>query len=365
MINLAGIEFTWSERSLLAATAGFLLILALISSQVNRRASHDVMNTVQNMHSWTASRLGGVAVFCALVSVAWLLPESFADRYRWFLVPLGLLFVTGLLEDIYFGISAVVRLLITFGASLITIALFGVWLNRVGILWLDWLFEYWYFGIPFTLLVTSAVTHGFNLIDGVNGLSSLVAGAAALGLAKIGHEADYFEMVEFATMLLAIVLGFFVVNYPMGVVFLGDSGAYCLGFTLAWCAVSILSSAPDASPWALLLVLFWPLADTALAVFRRVSKGVGVFQPDRMHFHQLVLRGLEIHAFGLANRRLVNPLVTLTLAPFVLAPPIVGVLFWDNDLGAGVSTLAFIFLFALSYHGVKRYVVNLDRRKRP
>ncbi|PZX36224.1 hypothetical protein LY56_03510, partial [Roseinatronobacter thiooxidans] len=114
-------------------------------------------------------------------------------------------------------------------------------------------------------------------------------------------------------------------------------------------AIAILLNAPEASAWALLLVLFWPVADTLLAIYRRSRRKTAAMAPDRLHVHQMVMRALEICILGRRNRRIANPLTTLVLAPFVIAPPLVGIIFWDQTTIAFTAVIAFGILFFTSY----------------
>ena len=187
------------------------------------------------------------------------------------------------------------------------------------------------------------------MIDGVIGLSALAAITASVALSQIAFLAEYTAMVYLATMLAAAVLGFFVLNYPFGLIFLGDAGAYTLGFVLSWFGISILLNAPEVSPWALLLTMFWPVADMCLAIVRRSQRKADAMAPDRLYVHQMVMRALEICILGGNRRTLANPLTTLVLAPFAIAPPLAGVLFWNHSLLAGLSFMIFSALFAAIY----------------
>ena len=242
---------------------------------------------------------------------------------------------------------------------MLVIWLLGVWLPRAGIPGLDAVMDYWVVGVPVTLLITAGISNGFNLIDGVNGLASLTAIVAAVALSYIAEAAGYTIMVHLAMMVAAATFGFFLLNYPFGLIFLGDAGAYTLGFVLSWFGISILLNAPEVSPWALLLTLFWPVADTLLAIYRRSRARADVAAPDRLHVHQMVMRSLEIGVLGRNRRRIANPLTTLVLAPFVMAPPIVGVLLWDQNLNAFLAVLAFGTLFFASYATAPRAIRSL------
>ena len=119
---------------------------------------------------------------------------------------------------------------------------------------------------------------------------------------------------------MAPLLGFFVFNFPLGAIFLGDAGAYGLGHILSWLAISLMIRVPEVTPWAVLLIFFWPIADTFFAIYRRRIAGRPTDQPDRLHFHQLVMRALEITLTGRKLRRLTNPMSTVVMMPLFTAP---------------------------------------------
>lgn len=240
--------------------------------------------------------------------------------------------------------------------------LLGVWLPRTDIPWLDLLMPHWALGVPITLLVTVGMSNGFNLIDGVHGLAALTAFAAAIALGLISSQGGYVLMVELTAMLAAGIFGFFLVNYPLGLIFLGDAGAYTLGFVLSWFGIAVLLRVPEASPWAILLTMFWPVADTLLAIHRRSRRNASTTAPDRLHVHQMVMRTLEICIFGRNKRHIANPLSTAVLAPFVVAPPIAGVLLWNNTGASAAAVVVFGGLFVGSYAAMPMFIRRFRRQ---
>ena len=97
----------------------------------------------------------------------------------------------------------------------------------------------------------------------------------------------------FLLLLIASVLGFMVLNFPTGKIFLGDGGAYALGHMTVWSAIILISNETKVSPFSILLIFFWPVADTGLAIWRRWKLGTPTDRPDRLHFHQLAMRPLK------------------------------------------------------------------------
>ena len=342
--------FEWHEFVLTALACVICAAVVLLRSRFPRLSGRtDDLSAVQSMHTRLTPRVGGIAIFGALGLSVMFAPVSISGPYANFIMATAVLFVVGLAEDLGFHMSPRRRMLAVIGASLLAIWLLGVWLPRTGISGLDQLVNHWAIGIPLTLLLTAGIANGFNLIDGVNGLSSMTALAAAIALSLIAEHAGYAVMVHLAMMVAAGIFGFFLVNYPFGLIFLGDAGAYTIGFVLSWFGIAVLLNAPDVSPWAILLTLYWPVADTLLAIYRRSRRNADVSAPDRLHVHQMVMRALEICILGRNRRHIANPLTTLVLLPFVIAPPIAGVLLWNQNQNAFLAVVAFGVLFFASY----------------
>lgn len=337
----------------------FLIVLTKYIPRLAGRSGD--LSAVQAAHASITPRVGGVAIFGAIMFMSAFVPDIVASNYAKFLPAVGIIFFVGLCEDLGFRVSPWGRLTGAIVASLFFIIASGVWMPRVDIPVLDGLMPYWFIGIPMTLFVTAGAANGFNLIDGVNGLAGFSAIACAIGLAFLGAYGGYPEMSHLAVMIAAAILGFLVMNYPFGLLFLGDAGAYTIGFVLSWFGISVILRAPEVSAWAVLLTLYWPVFDTLLAIFRRVSRRAPSFHPDRMHVHQLIMRSLEIVWLSRGRRNLSNPLSSLLLTPFILAPVAVGVLLWNRPLAAGLSFFGFLLLGFASYAALAKLPAKLRR----
>ena len=141
---------------------------------------------------------------------------------------------------------------------------------------------------------------------------------------------------------------------------MGDGGAYALGHLLVWSAIILISIATDVSPFAILLIFFWPVADTGLAIWRRWKSGNPADRPDRLHFHQLAMRFLEIRFFGRVHREISNPVATIILSPLISAPQVLGVLFW-NDFAITAWGTIFMGLIFVATYTIGIYIAKTSR----
>jgi UDP-N-acetylmuramyl pentapeptide phosphotransferase/UDP-N-acetylglucosamine-1-phosphate transferase len=188
------------------------------------------------------------------------------------------------------------------------------------------------------------VANAVNIIDGFNGLAT---GAVAIMLGALGLMALNVGDTALATVCFVVAvaaLGFGAVNWPLGKIFLGDGGAYLLGFLLAWVAVLLPMRNPQVNAWATILVCIYPVLEVAFSVRRRLSReGRHPAQPDRVHLHHLIHRRVVCQSFPGLGAVLQNGLTSPLVWFFVALPAAWGVVFAQNTpmLAAAVGALVF------------------------
>ena len=331
-------------------------------SYINRRGD---LGAVQSSHSVPTPRLGGVAIVVALSLGSFLIPGDFGDATSLLLLCLAPLCAGGLWEDIGKAVSPRRRMALAALSTLLAVAAFGIWVDRVGVPVADWALGFAPVGIAFTIFAVVGVTNAFNLIDGINGLSISISILVAVALGYVAAAHGVPELAQASALVVSALGGFLVINYPFGKVFLGDAGAYSVGFVLASLAVALMHFAPDVSPAAVLLIFFWPVADTVLAIYRRRLRGRPSDKPDRLHFHQLVMRALEISLVGRRRRALANPLATAFIVPMAAAPMLAGVVLSDNGAAAFAALFVFAVLFFVAYKVGIRWACRRPNRRAP
>jgi UDP-GlcNAc:undecaprenyl-phosphate GlcNAc-1-phosphate transferase len=344
----------------------FILCLVIILASgygFSRRAEIDA-SAIQSAHSGFIPRVGGLAIYISLLSLIPLLSFGFipltvvfdlnAEELTWLILSAAPVFAMGLAEDLGYYRPPRIRLAASVVGSLVAIMLFKVWLSKLGVPGLDTLLFFAPFAILFTIFATAGVVNAFNLIDGLNGLSGYVSVSIASSLSIIAFKSGDLQFTIFLVLISAAVLGFLILNFPLGKIFLGDGGAYALGHLLVWSAILLFSRAQEISSFAILLIFFWPVADTGLAIWRRWKSGNPADRPDRLHFHQLTMRFLEIRFFGRDLRHIANPISTIVLIPLISAPQVLGVIYWNNPKVSALLTLCMVLIFVFTYFfGVK------------
>jgi UDP-GlcNAc:undecaprenyl-phosphate/decaprenyl-phosphate GlcNAc-1-phosphate transferase len=286
---------------LMAAIISFIFCFLIVRfDRLHSRFSHDKTGIgPQKFHAVPTARIGGVAIAAALgISVpvidalGWLRPAA-ADGLAMLSLAAIPAFAGGFAEDVTKRFGVLARLMLTIAAGVIASLLVGATLDRLDVPGFDALLQWPIFAIAFTAFAVGGVANAINIIDGYNGL---VGGYAIIVLAALGWvSAQVGDQVVLTASLIMLgaLLGFLVWNFPGGRIFLGDGGAYLLGFWLAELSVLIVVRNPEVSPWFPLLLLAYPVFETIFSIYRRkFLHGENPGHPDALHLHQLIYRSL-------------------------------------------------------------------------
>ena len=278
---------------------------ALVITPLMRRfaLAHGLIRkpTARDSHTEAKPRIGGIALYLSffLALVASLpLQTSISDllydyRYLAILCGASLMFVTGLVDDLY-GLKSSTKLLSQIVAGLVT-WYGGVQIGAVS-LTLSSGVEIGWLSLPITVFWIVLVTNAINLIDGLDGLAAGVTLFVSLmmGLLCI-ISGNYIVAVGFVA-LAGSTLGFLRYNFNPASIFMGDSGSYFLGYSIA--ALSILGSVKGQATFAMLipiLALGVPIFDALLSPLRRFVRGRKMFTPDHSHLHHKLMESGEGH----------------------------------------------------------------------
>lgn len=266
--------------------------------------SHDhVASGPQKYHTQPTPRIGGLVIFIGLIaSGSFMLFESalISEHAFGLLLLAGLpAFLGGLTEDLTKKVGVLERLLLTILSGAIAAWLLGATLTRLGIPIIDPALTWLPFAVFLTAFAVGGIANAINIIDGYNGLASGFAVIVLAAMAYVAHTVGDRLVFSTALSLTGALLGFMVWNWPAGKIFLGDGGAYLLGFLLAELSVLIVIRNPQVSPWFPLLLLIYPIFETLYSIYRRKLKHkLSPGQPDNRHLHQLVHDYLIPHGVG-------------------------------------------------------------------
>ena len=240
-------------------------------------------------------RLGGLAIFLGIVvpSLAFL---DLSSETRGVLLGAAVATVVGAVDD-FRGLSPPTKLAGQVAAAAIPPA-FGVWIDHITFPFVGVLDIPAWLGVPVSILFIVAVMNMVNFLDGLDGLAAGVCGIAGVTYAILALSLGKPDPAILSAIVAGACLGFLRHNFFPARIFMGDSGAMCLGFILA--AVSIQGLLKTASTVVLvlpLLVLAIPIIDTSFVVAKRLKYRQPIYGADQSHLHHRFLN------IGFSQRR--------------------------------------------------------------
>jgi len=246
----------------------------------------------RKVHAQPIPRMGGVAMAVgALVPV---LIYGTADTFAWsFLAGATIIVAFGLLDDLV-DLNFKIKFAAQIGAALIVVLYGGLRITRLGSLLPDDMVLMEGVGIFLAVVAIVGVTNALNLADGLDGLAG---GISLLMLLCIGYLAwmdDNMFIVLASAALAGSIFGFLRYNTHPAVLFMGDTGSQLLGFSAVCLSLSLTQRNTALSPLLPLLILGWPLLDTATVMISRIAEGRSPFSADRGHFHHRLM-GLGLY----------------------------------------------------------------------
>ena len=314
---------------------------------------------VQKMHIHPTPRIGGLSVFFGFSIGLWLLPIQ-ADFLVWIWLASLPAFTGGLLEDLSARISPIVRLSLIF----LSITIAFVWL-QLGITSLefewtdDLLSNYVIISFLFTLLVVGGAVNSINIIDGSNGL---MAGYSVLVLLAIIYIANLLGdtlIVQLSSLLVSSLLGFLLLNFPFGRIFMGDGGSYFVGFSMSSIGLLLSSRHETLSLWFVLLLFIYPMYESLFSIYRRrYIQGSAAMGPDALHLHSIIYQELLLRKIFKSKKTICNSMTSPILWLLSLIGIIPAVIWYDDP----TVLIGCAFMFMIIYTIIYRYILNLKNR---
>jgi UDP-GlcNAc:undecaprenyl-phosphate GlcNAc-1-phosphate transferase len=279
----------------IAVLLGLVTVLVAVPLILARARRAHAASRPQDLHNGQAApvpRLGGVALVVAFVAtyffVAIFSPEQFSNQkyHPVILISCLAMFALGFIDDLK-PLGARKKLLGQVIISLVICA-FGMGIQMFIVPFTGHTVQLGPWGVLITVLWLVGTTNLINLIDGADGLAAGISLMLMVLLGYVGHKTGNLELL--AAGMGGALLAFLCFNFPPARIYMGDGGAYLLGFQIG--LFSLLSSHKGEVFTALaapLFVLALPIVDTALAILRRWLRGLPLFRPDRRHLHHQLL----------------------------------------------------------------------------
>ena len=264
------------------ALAIVIMFTPAVAGMARRLGAVDLPDE-RRVHRIPIPRLGGLAMFFGIIvpSLAFL---DLSRPVRGLLVGAAIATAVGAIDD-FRGLAWWEKL----GGQLLAAAIppiFGIWIDHFTFPFLGVYDLSVWVGAPLTVLWIVAVMNMVNFLDGLDGLAAGVCGIAGLTFAVIALSLGKPTAAAFSAIVLGATLGFLRHNFFPARIFMGDSGAMLLGFSLAAVSVEgLLKTAATVALFFPLLVLAVPILDTGFVVAKRLKYRQPITAPDKAHLH--------------------------------------------------------------------------------
>ena len=281
---------------------------------------------------------------------------------------------TGLIEDFTQRVSKRARLCAALASAAFAGWLLGAWIARIDVPLLDHLLAMRLVSVLFTCLLVAGLTNAFNIIDGFNGLAGGVAALILLGIAYVGFKVGDIAVMATALTAVGAIVGFMALNFPRGLIYLGDGGAYLLGYWIAILLILLVGRNHEVSPWFPVLLCAYPVCELLFSIYRRgIVRRSHPALPDLAHLHHLVYKRLVRWLVGTdmpAHRTQRNSLT----APYLWIVTSVGVapavVLWGStpalQMGSALFAVAYVYAYArIVKFRAPRWWVLRKTRERP
>ncbi len=354
------------ELLVLAFFVSLVSTLALVRYQhLHEKMSgdHD-FSSPQKFHNHAVSRIGGIGLYLAMLITA--LFAHFVLNLDRGLLLLELsacalpAFTVGLIEDLTKKVGIKARLVLTAISAFLGLYFLNILITKIEVPGLDWLLGITVIAVIFTVIAVTGLANAYNIIDGFNGLASMVAMISLLAIGYVAFKANDPVLASVCLIIIGAIGGFFVWNYPRGLIFLGDGGAYLIGYLIASLSILLVVRNPSVSTWFALLVNVYPIFETLFTIWRRkVHQGKNPGLPDGAHFHSLIYRRIirwaEVHeskdTASFAKNARTSPYLWL-LSSLAVFPAII---WWQTTWILQCFALLFCVSYVCAYSAIVKF----------
>jgi UDP-N-acetylmuramyl pentapeptide phosphotransferase/UDP-N-acetylglucosamine-1-phosphate transferase len=308
-------------------------------------------NAVQKIHDGEIPRIGGLIFFIGLLFLIF-----FNFNELRLLIPLLLgstiILLFSLYEDIRQSLSPFFRLVILFLGS--SIFILFTELPEINVRYLDFINQYSLISFLIFTFSLMLLMNGFNFIDGLNGLSSF-------NFYSILFSAYYLAAILGDAFLVNLVIIFFlssilvfILNFPLGRIFIGDSGSYLYAF-YSGALVIYLFSKHDGLPTLLaLIILAYPITEMLFSIIRKIIEKKSPMQPDTLHLHHLIFLQFS------KKNKIANNLSSLLMLTFSVSPFVLCYLSFNNrHINEELIFLIYFIAYSLVYLVLRKKSSNL------
>lgn len=238
---------------------------------------------------------------------------------------------------------------------MISIYLFDFQIKNLNIFILNQILTTPFISVIFTAIAITGLTNSYNIIDGVNGFASINSLITLLAIFFTSVQVNDITLAAISVTGFGSILGFLVWNFPKSHIFLGDCGAYLIGFLIAILSILLIYRNNNISAWYALAINIYPVFETLFTIWRRkFLKGKSPGSPDRLHIHSLVYKRIS----SLKHVKHKNSLTTVYLTPIIFITTLISTIINTSTILLILVILIFCLTYIYAYLKIIKFKSN-------
>jgi UDP-GlcNAc:undecaprenyl-phosphate/decaprenyl-phosphate GlcNAc-1-phosphate transferase len=325
-----------------------LLVTPLVIKLAHKIGATDKPNK-RKVHENIMPRLGGLAIFIGVL-VGYFVSGLYNEKITAISFGAILIVVLGILDDIY-QLSAKVKFISQIFIASIVVST-GLTIEFITIPFVVEKFQLGVWAYPITVLWIVGITNAINLIDGLDGLAAGISSIGIITVAIMAGLAGKVMILTIALIVVASTIAFLFYNFFPAKIFMGDTGALFLGYSISILSLLGLYKSVTLFSFVIpIIILGVPIFDTAYAIIRRLINKQPISAPDKSHLHHRIM------ALGLSHRNTVLVIYGLGILFSIAAVILTSATLWVS--------LITVFGLLLIVHLIAETIGMVNERNRP
>jgi UDP-N-acetylmuramyl pentapeptide phosphotransferase/UDP-N-acetylglucosamine-1-phosphate transferase len=289
-------------------------------------------NKPQLIHKLPTPRAGGIGIYIGALFLIF-------NPLGWKILVAALpAFIVGLYDD-FSSLKPNIRLVFQLVSAILSVVILQYTITTIGF----GVFIPYILGSFIAIIAIVGLTNAMNIIDGFHGLSSGISVLVLLSMGVISWVLDDILILEIIIVNLVSILCFMFYNYPKGKIFLGDGGAFYLGFLLSSIVLLLCFRHSEISIYYSLSILSYPIFEVLFSMYRKqVVDKTSFFQPDKKHLHMLIYKKITKQNYK------TSLFIWIRVFPFMVFATI----FYQNSILLLLNTLVFVLYYVYLYQTI-------------
>ena len=307
----------------------------------------------QKIHEGEVPRVGGL-LFLSSFFITFII---IGINYLSLIIPLLfgslIIFIFSFYEDLKQSLSPYFRLIILFMGSFVFV--FFSELPDINVSLLKLIKDHEAIKILLFVLSFMLLMNGFNFIDGLNGLSSFNFLSIISSVLYVGYYYKDIFIVNLSALIIVFAIIIFLLNFPFGKIFLGDSGSYIYALFSGALIIYLFQRHSQLPTLLAMVILSYPITEMLFSIIRKIFLKYSPLKPDVNHLHHLIFKRLH------GNLRFRNNMASLMMLPFCVVPFLLTYFSINYNLNDNFLKFAFyVILYVICYLFLFRSTKNIN-----